>query len=122
MLERVCPQCSAANPPEQRRCTACGTSMEQMLQPTARAAMITSRRIQLPHHWQHTGRVVALGLLSVAVDAGLHWLQQRQQTIRAPRPANQRIVVAQQRVLEHWHDGQLHTRTIERTVWLEPDK
>ena len=122
MLERVCPQCNAANPAEQRRCSTCGTGMEQTLQPASRAARITSRRVQLPAHWQHTSRALALGLLSVAVDAGLHWLQQRQQTVGAPRTANQRIVVAQQRIVEHWHDGQLRERTTERTVWLEPER
>jgi len=96
--------------------------MEQTLQPTSHAATSLARRIQLPAHWQHTGRVVALGLLSVAVDAGLHWLQQRQQTSGTPRTVNQRIVVAQQRIAERWQGGELRERTIERTVWLEPER
>jgi hypothetical protein len=95
--------------------------MEQTLQPASGATHV-ARRVQLPAHWQQTGRVVALGLLSVAVDAGLHWLQQRQQTGGAPRTANQRVVVAQQRIVERWHGGQLHERTVERTVWLDPER
>lgn len=122
MLERVCPQCNAANPAEQRQCSTCGTGMEQPLQPASGAATILARRVQLPAHWQHTGRVVALGLLSVAVDAGLHWLQQRQQTGGAPRTANQRVVAAQQRIVERWQGGELRERTIERTVWLETER
>lgn len=121
MLERMCPQCSAANPADQRRCSTCGTGMEQTLQPATPVAL-TPRRVQLPAHWQHTGRVVALGLLSIAVDAGLQWLQQRQQTGGAMRPANQRVVVAQQRIVERWQGGELRERTIERTVWLEPER
>ena len=121
MLERVCPTCNAANPAELHQCSSCGTGIEQTLQQSFRTATLLARRIQLPAHLQHTGRVVALGLLSVAVDAGLHWLQQRQQTAGPPRTANQRVVAAQQRIVEHWQGGQLRERTVERTVWLEPE-
>jgi hypothetical protein len=132
MLERVCPQCGAANAAEQPRCHACGSSINQSLQRSPRAALAT-RRVQLPVQWQQTGRVVALGLLSVAAEAGLYWLSQRRQQ----RPATERMLeirhnkpdtgsviprVLQQRIVERWANGQLQERTIERTVWLEPDK
>jgi len=132
MLERVCPRCGAANATQQSRCHACGSSMEQSLQRSSRTALAT-RRVQLPAHWQQTGRVVALGLLSIAAEAGLHWLSQRRQQ----RPVTERIVehrhnkpdttslmprVLQQRITERWQAGQLQERTIERTVWFEPNE
>lgn len=121
MLERICPQCGATNAAEQRRCHACGSSMDQSIQRSTRAAL-SPRRAQLPAHWQQTGRVVALGLLSIAAEAGLQWLSQRQRTAIAPRNKGQQIVAAQQRIVERWHNGQLQERTIERTLWFEPNE
>jgi hypothetical protein len=131
MLERMCPQCGAANTTDQRRCHACGSSIEQPIQRFSRAALVT-RRAQLPAHWQQTGRIVALGLLSVAAEAGLHWLQHRQQRSTTEQITQHRHNksdatalmprVLQQRIVERWQGGHLQERTIERTVWLDSDK
>lgn len=121
MLERVCPHCGAVNALDHHHCRACGHLIVAPMQRSSRATLAT-RRIQVPAHWQQTGRVVALGLLSVAAEAGLYWLQQRQRSLTgAPRTNSQHIVAAQQRIVEHWQGGQLRERTIERTVWFEPD-
>jgi hypothetical protein len=79
------------------------------------------RSIRLPAEWQHTGRVVALGVLTVAAEAGLQWLQRRQQPSAPPATSGQRVVALQQRIIERWQAGQLQERTIERTVWLDPN-
>lgn len=122
MLERLCPQCGAANAITRTQCAACGTSIEQPLQQRARAGL-SLRSVRLPAHWQQTGRVVALGLLTVAAEAGYQWLQRRQSSPASqPPPAGGRVVALQQRIIEHWDRGQLRERTIERTVWLDREQ
>lgn len=127
MLERICPECGAANASDQRCCSDCGEPIEQPLARRSPAAL-NLRTIRLPAQWQQTGRVVALGLLTVAAEAGIHWLQRRQQASppSLPSPASlrsqQRIVALQQRIIEQWQGGQLQQRTIERTVWFSPEQ
>ena len=127
MLERICPECGAANASDQRSCSDCGEQIEQPLARRSPAAL-NLRTIRLPAHWQQTGRVVALGLLTVAAEAGIHWLQRRQHASPASLPApatlrsQQRIVALQQRIIEQWQGGQLQQRTIERTVWFSPEQ
>ncbi len=121
MLERICPRCGAANASDQRRCSDCGEQIEQPLQRRS-PAPLNLRTIRLPAHWQQTGRVVALGLLTVAAEAGLHWLQRRQHTAPASLPSHQRVVALQQRIIEQWQGGQLQQRTIERTVWFSAEQ
>jgi hypothetical protein len=95
--------------------------MEQPLQRRAPTAL-SQRASRLPARWQQTRRVVALGLLTVAAEAGVQWLQRRQHPNAAPVRSQDRVVALQQRIIERWNGGQLQERTIERTVWLEPNR
>ncbi len=130
MIERICPHCDAGNPSDQAYCGHCGTSLTQ---PLARrpAAALAQRPITIPTRWKETGKVVALGVATLAAEAGLAWLQRRQQpAARSPAPAPlartqvqqaARVIAVGRRVTEIWSGGQLQQRTEEQVIWLPPD-
>lgn len=125
MVERLCPLCNAANAPTQTHCVGCGAALEQPLRPWP-AAQLTRRAPRLPARWQRHGRLVALGLVTLAADAALAWLQHRQQPLarpatptagQAPRP-----IALGRRVSEVWQNGQLQQRVEEQIVWFAPTR
>lgn len=124
MIERVCPRCQAGNPADHLYCGTCGTSLNQPL--TRRApASLAQRTIRLPAHWKQASKVVALSVATLAAEAGLAWLQRRQQAATPPAtlPSRQRsqVVAIGRRISETWIDGQLQHRTDEQIMWLKPD-
>jgi hypothetical protein len=124
MVERICPQCASSNPAIQPYCGQCGTALEQLL--ARRAAHPLARRLSnLPAHWKQTGKVVALGVATLAAEAGMAWLQNRQQQVhrRQSSPADSaRVIALGRRVSERWQNGVLQERIEERVVWIQPDK
>ncbi|WP_026369546.1 hypothetical protein [Kallotenue papyrolyticum] len=124
MVERLCPLCNATNAPTQTHCAGCGAALEQPLRPR-RAAQLTRRAPRLPARWQRHGRLVALGLATLAADVALAWLQHRQQ-LPVPRPATPaagqapRPIALGRRVSEVWQNGQLQQRVEEQIVWFAP--
>jgi hypothetical protein len=126
MVERVCSQCEAGNPSEQRFCGQCGSPLSQALAQRP-ATPLTRRSIQIPAHWKQTGKVVALGVATVAAEAGLAWLQRHQQLpLARPRtmsqqPQRARVIALGRRVSETWVGGQLQHRTEEQVMWIAPD-
>ena len=129
MVERICPHCATGNPAEQTYCGHCGTRLAFPL--TRRPTSALARRpIRLPAQWKETGKVVALGVATLAAEAGLAWLHRRQQPatkptvsqpLALPQRRSARVVAMGHRVSETWIGGQLQQRTEEQVMWLAPD-
>jgi hypothetical protein len=133
MVERICARCDGASPSEHAYCGHCGASFDQSLarrptsQPLAQRpfAALAARSRQLPAPWKQAGKVVALGAATIVAEAGLAWLQRRQQgkypALPAPQmPTTARIVALGWRVSETWQGDQLRERVEEQVMWLEP--
>jgi hypothetical protein len=71
-----CPRCRHANPPENRFCGWCGASLESSheLIPRREGALTAVRRT-LPAKLGPAGKVVAVGLVTLAAEVGLSWLR-----------------------------------------------
>ena len=71
-----CPRCRHANPPENRFCGWCGTSLESSheLVPRREGALTAVRRA-LPAKLGPVGKVVAVGLVTLAAEVGLSLLR-----------------------------------------------
>jgi hypothetical protein len=124
MVERICPRCESANLATHARCAQCGAALEQSL--ALRPSHALSKRVpRLPAQWKQHGRIVALGVATLAAQIAVDLLNRRQQHIVPLRPAPQttqtaRVVALGQRVSETWRDGQLQQRVVEQVVWLAP--
>ena len=74
-----CPQCRHGNPPENRFCGACGTSLtvgEQLVRRPENGPIPASEGL-LPAELKPLGRALAVGLATLAAEAGLAWLRRR---------------------------------------------
>ncbi len=73
-----CLRCRHANPPENRFCGWCGASLESSreLAPRREGALTAVRRT-LPAKLGPAGKVVAVGLVTLAAEVGLSWLRHR---------------------------------------------
>lgn len=128
MVERVCPRCDAGNPSDNAFCGQCGAALQphESVQPLARkqSAAIARRSIHIPAQWKQTGKVVALGMATIAAEVGMAWLNRRHQPL-APRPAlraqTARVIGVGRRIVETWHNGELQYRSDEQIMWLQPD-
>ncbi len=126
MVERICPRCESANPATHARCDRCGAALEQPL--ALRSSNALSKRIpRLPVQWRQHGRIVALGVATLAAQIAVDLINRRQQHIVPARPTPQttqtaRVVALGRRVSETWRDGQLQQRIEEQVVWLAPDR
>lgn len=125
MVERICPGCESSNPATHVRCGRCGAALEQPLAPGSSRAL-SRRGPQLPASWKQHGKVVALGIATLAAQIAVDLLNRRQQHIVPVRPTLQRVQTARvvalgRRVSETWRDGQLQQRVEEQVVWLVPD-
>jgi hypothetical protein len=71
-----CPRCRHANPLENRFCGWCGASLESTheLVPRREGALAAVRRT-LPAKLGPAGKVVAVGLVTLAAEVGLSWLR-----------------------------------------------
>jgi hypothetical protein len=71
-----CPRCRHANPPENRYCGWCGTSLGARTDLVARReGTLTLMGHVLPMKPGPVGKALALGLVTLAVQAGLSWLR-----------------------------------------------
>ena len=73
-----CLRCRHANPPENRFCGWCGASLKSShkLVPRREGALTAARRT-LPAKLGPAGKVVAVGVVTLAAEVGLSWLRQR---------------------------------------------
>ena len=97
-----CPRCHHANPPENRFCGWCGASLESghELAPRRQGALTAVRR-SLPAKLGPAGKVVAVGLVTLAAEVGLSWLRHRTKAEESPLTlaARQVDTAASQRLL-----------------------
>ena len=128
MVERICPRCEQGNPGEQAFCGHCGLALDQPLARQQPAAL-AYRPISLPARWREPAKVMALGAATLAVEAGLAWLNRRQSAAPKPgtalavrsEPQTARVIAVGRRVVETWSGGQLQQRTEERVMWMVPE-
>ncbi len=80
-----CLRCRHANPPENRFCGWCGASLESSheLVPRREGALTAVRRT-LPAKLGSAGKVVAVGLVTLAAEVGVSWLRQRAKAEEGP--------------------------------------
>lgn len=139
MVQQICPHCRDSNPMENRYCGQCGASLTQLV-PHGRSPLVV-RQPGLPvPQLKQVGQTVAVGLLAIAAEAGLKWLQRRlnePETIQSP-PANKETAVAtavtphrapqgvtavyQEETIEtqEWTRHGWVRRTITRAAWWRP--
>ena len=87
----LCPQCEHENPLGNRFCGRCGASLTSSRQIVPRHEKTPAAVVRaLPAKLGPTGKVLAVGLATLAAEAGLLWLRRRVgRTGRAPLPAAQ---------------------------------
>lgn len=134
MVERICPACQHGNPLENRFCGACGGSLSpDALAPRPQTTLTIAGRTIPTTQIAEVGKVVALGLATVAAEAGIAWLRRRAERAGLPAPAAQRptaaivpqadptaakvVTIISQRVVEVWEQGGLARQVVERHVW-----
>lgn len=139
MIERICPRCASGNPAEQAYCGHCGLALQPAPanaswtaspgQSLARrvAAPLAQRPVRVPAQWKQAGKVVALGVASIAAEVGLAWLNQRQQAQQEHRlavrqPERGRVLAVGRRIRTTWRNGQLYERVDEQVLWMAPDE
>jgi hypothetical protein len=86
-----CPLCLYGNPSENRFCGSCGASLTSsgQLVPHRENSPATTVRA-LTAKLSPTGKALAVGLATLAAEAGLFWLRRRvERADRAPLPATQ---------------------------------
>ncbi len=109
-----CPMCSRDNPSENRFCGSCGGSLSDsgQLVPRREDSPVAAVRT-LPAQLGPTGKVLAVGLATLAAEAGLLWLRRRvERAHQTPIPATQ----ASESVLPEY----LIRQSLEEvSVWLQ---
>jgi hypothetical protein len=86
-----CPLCRHHNPSENRFCGRCGASLaasEQLALRQENSPTIVDR--SLPARFGPVGKALALGLATLAAEAGLAWLRRRNERFNQPSPLNDR--------------------------------
>ena len=85
----------------------------------------------LPVPWKQVSKTVAIGLATLAAEAGLAWLRRKAEHVSVPaasptqalvptrtaQPADDAVTIVSQRVLEVWEQGDLTRKVVERTFW-----
>ena len=81
-----CPRCQHVNPPENRFCGACGTSLKvsEQLARRGESSPATASRALLPAELKPVGKALAVGLATLAAQAGLAWLRRRSEGSDGP--------------------------------------
>ena len=81
-----CLRCRHANPPENRYCGWCGASLEESSHELVprREGALTAVRDALPAKLGPAGKVVAVGLVTLAVEVGLSWLRHKTKAEERP--------------------------------------
>ena len=109
MVERICPECQHGNPLDNRFCGHCGTSLERNHLVAASEHEPTDMLVKpdttedVTAHLKHVGKAVAVGLATLAAEAGLAWLRRKVEHIGQPTPtvSHQAPAVYQQPVVHH---------------------
>ena len=128
MVERICPACQHGNPLENRFCGNCGHGLEQQLPAVRQPSAIALAGAALPVPWKQVSKTVAIGIATLAAEAGLAWLKRKVEGGNAPattalvptrpaQPASDVVTIVSQRVLEVWEGGDLTRRVVERNFW-----
>ncbi|MEJ5346172.1 MAG: zinc ribbon domain-containing protein [Chloroflexus sp.] len=138
MVERICPACRHGNPLENRYCGACGAALTEpdALAPREQAALAprTFPLALTPAQVRQLGTALALGVATLAVEAGRAWLRRRMgsapttapittvttptlTTPAVPAPISVTTTIISQRVVEIWERGELVRQVVERHVW-----
>ena len=115
MDERIsCPVCQHDNPPENHFCGSCGTALADSGQLVPHRERIPAAMVRaLPSKLGPTGKALAVGLATLAAEAGLLWL--RRQVERADRPALPAVQEPNPAVPEY-----LVGRSVEEvSIWLQ---
>ena len=81
-----CPRCRHGNPPENHFCGACGASLTSGELPARRteSSPTTASPALLPAELKPVGRALAVGLATLAAEAGLAWLRRRAEGSERP--------------------------------------
>jgi hypothetical protein len=88
-----CLRCRHANPPENRFCGWCGASLESSHELVLRReGALTAVRRSLPAKLGPAGKVVAVGLVTLAAEVGVSWLRQRAKAEERPLSPSARQV------------------------------
>lgn len=138
MVERLCPHCQHGNPLENRFCGQCGTALarQQLAHPQQGPQnQIVVTGPQLPGPLKQVGQSLMLGLVALAAEAGLAWLQRRVQNPGLVRsssgilPDSSRAnwsraketsgfsTVVKERVVHVWEQGVLTKKMVEHVTW-----
>ncbi|MEI6777516.1 MAG: zinc ribbon domain-containing protein [Chloroflexales bacterium] len=139
MVERICPACQHGNPLDNRYCGACGGPLQHDALARAGTTAIVIAGQQIPvAQIKQAGKVLAVGLATVAAEVGLSWLRRRAEVSRLPAVvANPQSVIAiakadadvvrntvtivSQRVVEVWEQGAMARQVIEKQVWRKEE-
>lgn len=85
MVERICPRCQHGNPVENRFCGQCGAPMGRTLpEPQHQDALAMSGSVDLSVRLKQLGRVAAVSLTALAIEAGVGWLRRRIEHFNQP--------------------------------------
>jgi hypothetical protein len=141
MVERICPSCQHGNPLENRYCGACGASLDRdalVAQAADSGARITLAGRQLPlAQVKQVGAALAVGLATLAAEAGMAYLRRRVDQLTTPgavstpsaaeraapitrrstHPVADTVTIVSQRVVEIWDQGSLSRQIVEKHVW-----
>jgi hypothetical protein len=118
-----CPRCRHDNPLENRFCGACGAFLtvgEQLARRPGYSPATTSRAL-LPADLKPVGRALAVGLATLAAQAGLAWLRRRAEgSSRQSRPAAGRTepVLSEHPVYQSFEEVQAWLREGEIESWI----
>lgn len=89
MVERICPQCQHGNPLDNRFCGHCGGSLErsptltdgqrhqQPTPSTSLANLVVADQDEVTARLKQVGQAVAVGLATLAAEAGMAWLRRK---------------------------------------------
>ncbi|MEI8306178.1 MAG: zinc ribbon domain-containing protein [Chloroflexales bacterium] len=139
MVERICPACQHGNPLDNRYCGACGEPLQHDALARAGVTAITIVGQQIPvAQIKQAGKVLAVGLATVAAEAGLSWLRRRSEVSRLPavgaKPQSMAaiakadaevvrntVTIVSQRVVEVWEQGTMARQVIEKQVWRKEE-
>lgn len=140
MVERICPRCQHGNPLENRFCGACGSALEQQALVPHQETGLTIAGVYLPATQLRTvGKTVALGIASLAAEAGVAWVRNRIAQGNQLRPTNvqptslarrdspsatppKTVTIMSQRIVEIWEQGVLKRQTVERAHWRREEQ
>lgn len=131
MVERVCSRCQHGNPLDNQFCGRCGNALVRLLPSQATQSTHALVPNQLPITMRQVGQGLAIGLATLAAEAGMAWLRSRIDRVgttpTTPAPTTTALVqpiqapdtttVVSQRVLEVWEHGELIRRVVERSAW-----